>query len=950
MVMTNNNKKGLDLPFFELLNQIPVVTTAITGLTTSETGTDRFIYGLVGAFFYRYDTYADTWQQLATPNIVPATALKLRHTRRRGFHGRILSATSTTVTIPGICGTILDGETISIQYGVGAGQERVMTYSSETTHDAGVITATTTSALTDGLKKWRVNQWAGYTVAIKFGSDATHHRKILYNDATTLYVADANLQAHDPWNNQVFAAVAPYALPSATAGAQSHYEITSTTYTLDSAWDVTPTNVSYFTTYSGGIYLVSSSGVPFFTFQYYDIANDIWQTKTTPQGLYQAAIGTDFTIERTGKIGTALVTKVGTTSSTSRTLTDSGLSLEYDRYTNHRIFITSGTGRGQNRRIVGHTATTFTIPRNWEVNPDSTSVYEIWPDSDRIYLNGAALSTMLAYSPENDYWMQGQAFDDGITNNISSTLGSWMPVGVTTGAWIAAGIRSVNSTPTTGGTGYSIGDVLTCAIGGAGAQVRVTSIAPGGVVTSIELIHTGVTTGYTVGTGRAITGGTGTGCTIEIATVGPTSLITTATNHFYKVDDSIKIAGCTEAAWNSDHTIVGVPALNTFCVIPTASAAMVATASQSTTVIVDPTRNWIVNEHVGRLVHVMVAGTAPTSQIRWIVSNTATTLTVAAITAAGNGTSKYVIYDSKIFGIDEQRKESNMTSHGWATGGTTTTLVDASRSWVPNQWAGYLFKIEAGTGYGSGRISIISNTETTLTFATQTFTPDATTNYEIADSWGLITTGGAAALNITESPSKNWAVNQWAGKRVRYTAGTNFSAEGAILSNTSNTITTTASFTTDATTAYAILSIPPRGAGIDLIWVWGASDVNKRGRFMYSPRGTGSNTFDIYNISTGRWDFGIQFTPQNEGFTLGSSYTYDGVDTIYATRSAVNLPIRIFEIDINKNKVSGSRTTTFLQGTATIGNMMETVMTPDGIEFIYILQNTGTLFARSMLF
>lgn len=64
----------------------------------------------------------------------------------------------------------------------------------------------------------------------------------------------------------------------------------------------------------------------------------------------------------------------------------------------------------------------------------------------------------------------------------------------------------------------------------------------------------------------------------------------------------------------------------------------------------------------------MVAGIAPTSQIRWIVSNTATVLTVATITAGVNGTSKYTIYDSKIFGVDNQRKETNMSGYGHATG------------------------------------------------------------------------------------------------------------------------------------------------------------------------------------------------------------------------------------------------------------------------------------------
>lgn len=949
MPMTNNNKKGLDLPFFELLNQIPTATTAVAALTTSEQGTDRFIYGIVGSVFYRYDTYADTWQQLATPVVAPLTGVKLRFTKRRGFHGRILAATSTTVTIPALSNPILDGETISIQWGTGQGQERTLTYVGDTVHDAGVITGTTTSTLADSLKKWRVNQWAGYTVAIRFGTDATHYRKILYNDTTTLYVADANLQPHDPWNNQIFTATTPYAVPVVTAGLQAHYTIMSSTYSV-STWDTTPGTNAFFTTYSGGIYMVSSAAsAPFYTFQYYDIANDVWQTKTTPQGLYAAALGTDFTIERTGKVGTAFVTKTGTTSGTSRTLTDSGLALTNDRYANHRIFITGGTGIGQSRRIVGHNATIFTVNRNWDTTPDGTTTYEVWPDSDRIYLNGGALSTMLAYSPENDYWMQGQAFDDGITSNITATLSGWVPVGVTTGAWIASGIRTINTTPTAGGTGYSVGDVLTCAVGGAGAQVRVVAISAGGVVTTIELIHSGTTTGYTVGTARATTGGTGTGCTIEIATVGATALITFASNHFFRTGDALVFAGCTEGAWNASHTVIGSPAINAVCVSTSATANMAATASQSTTVIVDPSKNWVVNEHAGRLVHLMVAGTSPTSQIRWIISNTATTLTVATIVAGANGTSKYVIYDSKIFGIDDQRKETTMGSYGWATGGSTTTLVDSTKAWIPNQWVGYTFRIEAGTGYGA-RITITSNSATTLTFTTQSFSPDTTTKYEIADSWGLVTTGGAAnALNVTDT-TKNWAVNQWAGKRIRYTAGTNVSTEGAVVSHTATAITTAAAYTTDTTTVYAILSIPVRGAGIDLIWTWGTTDTARKGREIFSPRGGGSNTFDIYDIPTGRWKFGLQFAPQNEGFTTGSNYTYDGADTIFASRSATGTPIRILEVNVKTGKITGSRTTTFLQGTATIGNMMETTITPDGVEFLYILQNTGTLFARSMLF
>ena len=952
MAVTNNLKSIVDLPFFELTNQAPLATLALSGMTTAEGGDSPFIYYLSTSTFYRYDTAGDTWQQLATPPTTPTGVLKMRYTRRRGFHGRVISATSTSVTIASPRFERLDNEVLSLEYGTGAGQERTLNFVREIVYDAGTITSTTTSNIADSTKKWKVNQWAGYMLALTFNAGVTQYKRILYNDATTLTVADANLQPHDPWGNQVFVGTTPYAVPLSTAGSQAHYQIMSTEFSV-SAWDVIPDATTFFTTLTGGIYLVSSAGTaPFFTLQYYDIALDQWQTKTVPQGLLAASLTTDVALERTGKIGTPFISQSGTvTALTSRSLSDTGLSLTNDRYANHRIFITSGSGRGQNRRIVAHTSGTFTIARNWDALPNGAQ-YQIWPDSDRLYMGVGTLSATYAYSPENDYWMQGQAFDDGITSNITATLTGWVPFGVSTGARIAAGVQAINPVPTAGGTLYSIGDVLTCSVGGTGAQVIVTKIAAGGIVTEIELVHSGTATGFTVGTGRATTGGTGTGCTIEITTVGPTALITTATSHFLETGNVVTFAGCTEAAWNTAHTILGCPSLTTFCVAVTATANMTATNSQSTTVIVDPSKNWITNEHVGRLVHLMVAGTAPTSQIRWITANTATTLTVNTITAGVSGTSKYVIYDSKLFGNDTIARVSGRENYGWATGSgqSTTTLVDNTKNWVPNQWSGSLFRVEAGTGYGSGKIGIASNTTSSLTYATQTFTPDSSTKYEIADSWGLVSVAGSTTT-ITETSTKVWPVNWWAGKRVRVSAGTTgLNQETTISSNTSTVLTTIAITAVSADATYCILSIPVRGAAIEFIWLHGATDPNKKGRYMYYPRGGGSNTFDILDITTGTFTFGVQTSPQTEGFTTGTSYTYDGEDTVYFSRSATGLPIRIFKHDVNTGIFRGTATTTFLQGTAHVGNLMEVVETTDGLKYLYCLQNTGTLMARALLF
>ncbi len=76
-------------------------------------------------------------------------------------------------------------------------------------------------------------------------------------------------------------------------------------------------------------------------------------------------------------------------------------------------------------------------------------------------------------------------------------------------------ISSVNATPTTSGSGYSLNDILTISEG-SGGQVKVTGVSSG-QVTAVTLYAAGI--GYTTGTGKVTTGGTGTGCSINITGV-----------------------------------------------------------------------------------------------------------------------------------------------------------------------------------------------------------------------------------------------------------------------------------------------------------------------------------------------------------------------------------------------------------------------------------------------
>ena len=117
MPFSNNLKPQVDIPVWEWCRFAPTTTSAISTMTTTEDGENRFIYYLVGSVFYRYDTYADTWMQLASPNVAPATTVSMRLTMNRGFHGRVLNATSSTITIPGLRGNIFNGKKLRILQG-----------------------------------------------------------------------------------------------------------------------------------------------------------------------------------------------------------------------------------------------------------------------------------------------------------------------------------------------------------------------------------------------------------------------------------------------------------------------------------------------------------------------------------------------------------------------------------------------------------------------------------------------------------------------------------------------------------------------------------------------------------------------------------------------------------------------------------------------------------------
>ena len=524
-------------------------------------------------------------------------------------------------------------------------------------------------------------------------------------------------------------------------------------------------------------------------------------------------------------------------------------------------------------------------------------------------------------------------------------------------------VTSVTATPVAAGSGYHVGDVLNLTTGGSGAKVIVTAItSTSGGVASVSLLSCGTSASaaYTVTTSAttAFTGA-GTSCTVAIATVGYVIRVTTTSNHFYKIGDTVALSGATDANYNVNVTVVGVDsaaattAATWFDCIPSPmpAATAVATATSTTSLLVDSTKSWVVSGLVGMLVQVQNAiGTSGAIQTRKITANTATSITVDNTITLPTNQTRFLIHDSVAYGRAQQYHATlgvtNVGNTGWATSGATTSLTDSTKNWIPNMWTGYRLQIISGTGYMSANnaseFAITGNTATTLSYSAPGFTVDTTTKYRIMDTWG-ISDGSSSAVQLNDA-TKNWAVNQWSGKRVRFLSG----AGQAVLEYTINTNTATALVFTSGTspsttTYYTIVDPPVHGAGMELIWTPNVTDTTKKGKEIWRPTGGGTNRWDIYDIGTQMWRLAPVIVPQSETFTTGSMYSYDGANGIIIQKDATG---RLFQMDLANMDMNPAGMIPFGMSTALIGNRLDMITTTDGLKIIYMLRHTGTTSAN----
>ena len=961
MTISNKLQKIVDRPVWEWCRFNPIGNTAAgSALCTADDGSGRYMYYLQASAFYRYDTWTDSWQLLAPPLVTGGTvSTALKYSLYGGWRGRVLAASNTpaTLTVPGLQNNLLAEKTdntavkVRIMSGTGAGQEKtVLSTAANVIADHGVATGGSTATVIDSTKLWKFNQWRGYQVRITLGSGLSQVRKILYNDQTTLTVAATNHQSIEPWGNALF---------TVAVAAASMYQIESTVVTMtDATWTTLPDITSTFAFMTGGIWYITTAGTPGWSHMaYYDIHSDMWIPKTTMMGNLTAALGTDWSIERTGEVGgmyVGPVAAVNAGSNTTRTFTDTTASWTVDQWVGYQLRITVGTAAGQRRRIIGNTGTVLTVQRPFDVTPGQTDTYSILGDTDKIYLTGNASSSMYQYSIENDLWSPGIPFDWGTARigsvqlkAASSATGN-ESIGLTSIVYNATGM--LTAAVTTAGTGYtraSVGTIVAVA-NTTGGTVMITGVTAAGGVASVEIVNSG--TGGTAGS--QIIGGGSAAVTI---TVGKVGLVTTAIIHNLKTGDPILIAGAeTDTNWNGATTILGVSSTTVFSMAPAngAAAASATFTAQSATLLRDPIQNWLPNEHIGKMVMTYHTPTAPgiytlqaISAMR-ITSNTATALTVPALTnAPTNGLTRYVIFSPEALGREEQYKIAGQKGDGYATAGGATSLTDSTKAWLLNQWVGYTVRIIAGTGIANGEQAITASNATSITVASwASATPDSTSKYIIKDTFGNVTS--APSTTVVTDATKNWVAGSLVGKRARIMGGVNCGLEVPITANTATTWTTSTTMTISTTDmSYSILSSPVRASGISLQWAYNPSKQQK-GKYLIAPRGN-TPYFDIYDITRNTWDIQTLYTPQTEILVAGTMYAYDGADRLYFTVGATG---RVLYLDVSTGMIMGSSQTPYAHGVALVGNRMEIVKTIDGLVYLYIMRHTGAEMWRTLAF
>ena len=251
---------------------------------------------------------------------------------------------------------------------------------------------------------------------------------------------------------------------------------------------------------------------------------------------------------------------------------------------------------------------------------------------------------------------------------------------------------------------------------------------------------------------------------------------------------------------------------------------------------------------------------------------------------------------------------------GTATSATGTTLVQTGKTWTASQWINSQVRITAGTGAGQVR-TITANTADTLTVATWTTTPDATSQYAIEGNDDFLYLMGNNAVTL-----------------YRYSISAN----------------------TWATLSPVAARAAAPGVGMSGHWVhsspeteWNNESAILNGRYIYSFQGNATSNLHRYDIAGNTWAT-ITYSPSVETFTTGTKYALQN-GTLYIQKDATG---RWFAYDFARSELFPWGTMLYPQGAATVGDTAFDVIYRDGatdILYVYMILNSSNVLLRQMV-
>ena len=673
--LVNTLRKQVDLPVWEWLRFAPTASTAPSATASANNSQynamhGRYIYYLItAANFWRYDTWTDTYEQLATPPIAPATWADIEMFQGQAVEGMILGATTNTVTIPAFSSAALKGYDLRIIGGTGMGQRRIITNVAEPViAETGVPTAVNNVlgalTITDTTKNWIVNQWTGYQVRISYGTGVGQVRKILYNSSTVLTLGDSTMSAQNIWcNPNIFSPAIV-----ATAGSQSIYVIESSVASIDSNWLVQPDTTSVFRVESGVIVLASSAAAtPWYTYQYYDILSDVWYIKTA-NTLNVSAVGTDGAMDHSGVAAVVWERGTATSIGTNTTLTDNNQNFAVNSLAGQYLFFVSGTGEGQLSKIASNTSTVITFA-SVTTPPDTTTNYLI----EGYDCGTVSSGSTTAITDSTKTWPVNRFANFVVRVIFGTGKGQLMPIASNTATSLTLVKPFAVATDST--SVYTIipdWDKSYLMLGGQAAVF--TYNYTDDLMTEGRWQDSGIACSAVVS--YSATRPIGIASAVHTTT---NATITTTVPHGLKVGWSITVKGMTDNNYNTTATITSVPSTTTFTYTMSGTPAVDTVAGvQNTTALTDYTKNWTTNQWVGYQCYMTTTAVTATTgvatgQVLQVLANTPTTLIFASAgTAPVTGVSRYII---------TPRTTPGMMDNGLAYGTQSTTqLQDNSKA------------------------------------------------------------------------------------------------------------------------------------------------------------------------------------------------------------------------------------------------------------------------------